>query len=221
LTNCASGYGLVNDNGDCYFKGDGANDAAVAEDVVEINSVATVSLELWVWQNVLYQTDFLFRKHKDSTHSFGIMTSTVESMYFINQNGSAVLGRLHDYGNFITAETWHHIMMIINGNLTGDANRLKVFIDSAQMSLTFEGGAVPATTADLSGESIYIGGQSSGSGSLDGRIALCNIYSDADTSRPATNFAMGRDMGLMGVSIEDEMKLMKNMCCIRKRRGIV
>ena len=220
LTNCAEGYGLVNNGGDCYYGGDGNNDHVLCPDILELNSVPKVSLEMWVWQNIIDQTDFPFWKSHPGSHLFQINTTITGAIDVCCRRGDNSLGKINDYSLFISAMSWHHIMIIFDGALVGDANRLKIFIDSAQITLAFSGAPIAALTGAMAGVSTYIGGHSGG-GAWDGRIGWTAVYSDADTSRPAQNFAMGRDMGLIGISIGNNMKLVKDICCIRKRRGIV
>jgi parallel beta-helix repeat protein len=55
---------------------------------------------------------------------------------------------LPPYGSFNFSDTqWHHLSVVFDGTLSGDANRLKIYMDGVQQSLTFGGsGGVPATT---------------------------------------------------------------------------
>lgn len=44
----------------------------------------------------------------------------------------------------LTTATWYHIAVVFDGTLTGNANRLKVFVNGVQKTLTFTG-TIPAT----------------------------------------------------------------------------
>jgi len=60
--------------------------------------------------------------------------------------------------------------MIYDGSLSGNSNRLKVYINNVQQSLTFTG-TIQATTPNLSGQSLRIWNQGSTYGA-----ALCDEY---------------------------------------------
>ncbi len=52
-----------------------------------------------------------------------------------NQNNSA-------YATYASNDTnWHHVVMVFDGTLSGDDNRLKGYVDGAQVSLSFAGGS--------------------------------------------------------------------------------
>lgn len=218
LTNCAEGYGLVNNAGDCYLKLDGNNDHALGGDVLELNSVSVASIEIWFWQNVIDQIDVLFSKYLSAYYMLQTYMHTDGFMYLFCANGLQYSHGKFDYSTVVTAGTWNHFMMIFNGPGATNPDRLKVFINGVEFTPLIFNNTIPALTPDLSTKPIYIGQYSS---TLAGRIAWFAIYSDADTSRPATNYAMGRDMELIGISIGNDMKLVKDICCLRKRRNLI
>lgn len=52
-------------------------------------------------------------------------------------------------GSILLNDTrWHHLALVFDGTLTGNANRLKGFLDGYQMELSFSG-TIPALTPDL------------------------------------------------------------------------
>jgi hypothetical protein len=203
LINCAAGYGIVNDAGDCYLKLDGNNDLLRGGDVAELNSVSTFTIEVWFWQDVLDQVDVIFTKYFSAYYLIQINTSTDGQMYFYCSNGQQYSNGNFDYSTVVSAGQWHCAHMIFNGPGATNADRLKVFIDNSQVTLAYNND-IPATSANLVGEPADIGYLAN---SLSGRVAWVAIYSDADTSRPAANFPLGRDMGLLGYNNNDVMHL--------------
>lgn len=56
-----------------------------------------------------------------------------------------------NYGSFALADTGFHVLTaVFDGSLTGDSNRLKVYLDGAQQTLAFTG-AIPAVTTSATG----------------------------------------------------------------------
>ena len=150
---------------------DGDNDYINLGDITELNSVSEFSIGMWVNQDVLGQTDYLFNKKKDSDNLITIYTVTGS---IICQVGSVAVA----YGaipntNIAPAGSWHHLVYTYNGAGTGNAGRLKVYVDGVQKTLGF-GRTIPATTADLSGYDATIG---KSVGSWDGKIDEVSIFS--------------------------------------------
>jgi hypothetical protein len=46
---------------------------------------------------------------------------------------------------------WHHLTLVFDGSLTGNANRLKGYVDGVQVPLNFAYGAIPNFTSSGSG----------------------------------------------------------------------
>jgi len=80
-----------------------------------------------------------------------------------------------------TANTWYHLVVVFNGNLTGDANRLKIYVDGVNQSLTFFG-TIPATISSSSAPLLF--GQFNGvvGQTLNGALDDIRLYSRALTS---------------------------------------
>ena len=56
----------------------------------------------------------------------------------------------------MTAGSWFHVVVVFDGSLTGNANRLKVWVNNVAKTLTVGGGAVPATLLD-GGATLFLG----------------------------------------------------------------
>lgn len=62
--------------------------------------------------------------------------------------------RFNDVG--MTAGSWFHVVVVYDGSLSGDANRLKVWVNNTAKTLTVGAGAVPATLRN-GGATLYLG----------------------------------------------------------------
>lgn len=54
--------------------------------------------------------------------------------------------------NVLNANVAYHVVMIYNGSLTGDTNRLKAYINGVQESLSFNAGGITSNVTALPGE---------------------------------------------------------------------
>lgn len=86
----------------------------------------------------------------NSNHLLGIYHFSNNNIYFDIRNGSMTYG--YSTRNI---SGWNHIAMVFNGTLSGDANRCKGYLNGNQISLTFSGGAIPATTSNNSALDSY------------------------------------------------------------------
>lgn len=77
---------------------------------------------------------------------------------------------------------WQHAAFVFDGSLSGNANRLKGWLDGVAQTLTFSG-TIPATTVASSGgnQVVAIGANSSGATFVDGLMAFVRIWSAALT----------------------------------------
>ncbi len=78
---------------------------------------------------------------------------SVNTLILLGDGGAYYYG-----GPTVIDDTWHHIALVFDGTLTGDSNRLKLYVDGTQItSLTAGGSAIPATVPTPSGETFQIG----------------------------------------------------------------
>jgi hypothetical protein len=137
---------------------DGVNDFVNVPDSVTLSPTNKWSLSLW-----LYWDQKLGDKTVTSKWDF---TGTTGGQYFFGSSPSAgvplrmfICSTLTDSGmNYaeipaanILVTTWHHVVWVFDGALSGNANRLKCWVDNVQQTLTF-GGTIPAAFLDISHE---------------------------------------------------------------------
>ena len=79
------------------------------------------------------------------------------SIYVMVGNGSNSYG--YTGANAVSPGTWYHVAAVFDGTQTGDANRLKLYIDGVQKTLSFGGGSIPASTSDSNAASFVAGGE--------------------------------------------------------------
>lgn len=157
--------------GDCLvFNGNNSN--VNVGDVAELNSVAAFSIAFWMNQDVLDQNDTLFNKKVDSTHEILIAPWSDGYMYFECSNGSNASRSRFDYSGSIGATAWHHVIMVFDGSEAASADRIKVYVDGAGVSVSAMG-TIDTTSADLSSQDAVIGAATS---AFDGNLDEFRIY---------------------------------------------
>ena len=155
---------------------DGANDYMNAGDITSTNGVSQMTVTAWVLlQNQLNDSYAgVVSKEQSGTARWCILQNSIQSNVFVAvSSGSNTFGVTSD--NFLTANEWHHVAMVFNGNETGNANRLKFYAGGTQRSLSFTG-TIPATTASNSAP-VLVGTNTTSSNRWDGLIDDVRIYS--------------------------------------------
>jgi hypothetical protein len=142
-------------------------------DVTMLNAVSAFSIAFWMRQDVIDVTDIIFRKQIDGTHRIYTWTDAGGPFYFQIYDG-AFMNASFDYSVVIEADTWYHVAWVFDGSQTGDANRMKCYVDANPITLSFAG-AAPAVTPDLSGASAFIGLAAS---SFDGELDTFMFFTD-------------------------------------------
>ena len=192
---------------------DGTDDYADCGDVTTLNSASAFTFSGWVkFPNT---TDVAHCMSKYLNVSNRIHIAVVSNVLYFNiSNGGSQYGQVA-----FTNTDWCHIAMIYDGSLSGNSNRLKVYINNVQQSLTFTG-TIQATTPNLSGQSLRFWNQSTtyGAGLCD-EYALFNsaltteqlttIYNggtptDLTSLNPVGWWRMGDNDGGTGTTITDQ-----------------
>lgn len=166
---------------------DGNNDYVSAGDVNAIDGTSTVTLSGW------------FKRGASNAHLTVGKTTNAGRTFSINfyNDGRAYVnvgtgGGVNSYGYFNSNDTdWHHVVFVFDGNLSGNANRAKAYLDGVQQSLTFNN-TIPAAT-QASSDSFEIGRDQTLATYSSGGIDEVRLYSRAFTQTEVTNlYNLGR-----------------------------
>ncbi|KKK48018.1 hypothetical protein LCGC14_3149390, partial [marine sediment metagenome] len=107
----------------------------------------------------------------------GILISTSGGGQMYLQIDGANQRGYFDYSLVVSVNQWHHIAIVFNGVGIGNTGRLQCYVDSAPVTLAYDG-TIPAATDDLSGVDATIG---RGAAAFDGLLDAFAIYSVALT----------------------------------------
>ena len=105
-------------------------------------STANLSISCWVTINSTGRTNAFC----------GRATTAVDRLYFMTQSGPGNISvRVGDsdlvYTTSLVVDTWYHVVMVYDGSLTGNTNRVKVYINGAEDTNLTDTGTVLSTTS--------------------------------------------------------------------------
>ena len=152
----------------------GADANVTVGDLVELNATTSFMISFWMNQRVIDVADTIFTKATDADNHLEIRTTAGGNFEVGLDDGADAIG-YWDYSDDISALTWYHISIVYDGGGAANADRLKIFVDGRQISLSFTG-TIPTATNDLAGVDATIG---AASGSFDGLIEDFKIYDEA------------------------------------------
>ncbi|MEO9482732.1 MAG: LamG-like jellyroll fold domain-containing protein [Ekhidna sp.] len=131
---------------------DGLDDDVNLGDISQLNGVSQFTVEGWFLQDVLDVRGGMFAKIFDGSNMIRARTFEDGMLYTYVENG--VDGHAaFDYSTVVSAGEWFHFAMVFDGTQPTDDQKLRVFVNGVQQTLTFSGpGVIPATTSSsLSG----------------------------------------------------------------------
>lgn len=146
------------------------------EFVDEIGLTGELTWSVWTRIDSTASTQYVINKQGPSESAgFGLQWDSANGWTFQIDTNTGYTGT-----SGYTADTWYHIAVVYNGGLSGDANRLKIYINGVNQSLTFSG-SVPATITNTPTELLF-GGRNTPGSFMNGAIDDIRLY-----NRPLTN----------------------------------
>ena len=181
-----TGTGTLGDSDhgkDVSFVGASSQEITVGR-ISEIESVEKYSIRLRLSQDTLDEYDGIIGKGDGASTGNGvsIYTFTDGNMYIHPAATGSVSANGHfDYSAYLSAGVYSTIDIVFDGAGAANADRLKVFIDSSQVTLTFTG-TIPTmsgnSTSDFTiGRDVYV----SVSHYLDGGMDFVSVIAAANT----------------------------------------
>jgi hypothetical protein len=175
---------------------DGSNDRVIAGDIDALDGIPQMTYEAWIQ----LESSPTGSDHKGIAGKVLAGDGNTISWLTADPNGKVSMWLGNGSVNLASTPTgvlslgnWHHIAMVFDGNQSGNANRLKIYVDGIEQSLTFSGTA-PATTASTT-HLLQIGGLNDGARHLDGSIDEIRIW---DRALCAVEIVAQKDCELSG-----------------------
>jgi hypothetical protein len=126
---------------------DGTDDTVTVGDLNILDGASALSVSTWVRaSSPLQELDTAIGKYSNVADQFQLQTGN-SSWCGTSANIQVMLGFgvLGCTGAVHGADEWEHWTMVFDGAQTGDGNRLKFYLNGVQQTLSFTGGAIPAT----------------------------------------------------------------------------
>ncbi len=164
---------------------DGSNDYVVTNDIPELANASAVTYEAWIYVNGASWTDYMTLMSKEGGSGNRVQLVLSGSGQGGDNDLIAVVSNtsnnmnLNTDSDIIPYQKWTHVAMVFDGSLTGDANRLKLYVNGIQQTgLSTAGtGSVPATTPNTTAD-FYIGSRAT-SLYFDGKMDNVRVWDKA------------------------------------------
>ena len=119
---------------------DGSDNVTLGN-ITQINGASKLTLATWM-KRTSAGSKVLIGKQA-TNQDMAIEAYGDGRIYFQMSKGSDTYGYLS-----LNDTAWHHIALVFDGTLTGNANRLKAYVDGVQKTLTFKGTVSTSTTTN-------------------------------------------------------------------------
>jgi predicted esterase len=155
-----------------------AGRAYTGTDVTELTSASQFTLETQIMiDSTASDWTTIIRKGYNGTHRIMFHVGPGDnSIHCIVGNGANAYGRTG--ANAITVGAWYHLAFVYDGTQTGNANRVKLYINGVQQTLNFDATTIPATTSSLLVGQSFLAGSNLNEGHID-HIDEVRVWSTA------------------------------------------
>ena len=155
VTGTLQSSGMFENTNNGVFDFDGATNYIDFGRFISLENTSTVSISFWLKIPSTGAKSYL--GYWDHPNGW-LIEADAYSVYFAIGNTSYNALKLAYSGN-ISTNIWYHIAMIFNGTQTGNANRLKVYLNGTQKTLTTHSSSViPSSIPSIPNAVITIGG---------------------------------------------------------------
>lgn len=150
------------------------DDVAEHGDIAGIDSGAALTGMCWVNLDAIVDRDGVLNKGLlGSTTSFYMRVAVTTNAIRVAFGGAQTPGGLT--GNILTTGVWAHWAFVYDGGGVANADRLKIYFNGTDQSLTFAG-TIPATMNDSGTGLVRVGRDSEEQNTVDGKIALVKVW---------------------------------------------
>lgn len=159
-----------------------------------LNGRTALTISFWMKQRELNIFDYYLTASMDANTDIRIYNFVDNAMYIEVGTGTDARGVLASYPSLITADTWAHLCLVYDGAATGNANRLKFYIDGVLMTLDFGATTIGSDLGVWDGTAfLQIGSFNAGTNPLDGKISDVRFYSVAKDAAAVLALSTGTD----------------------------
>jgi hypothetical protein len=147
--------------------------------ISSLNNASAFTIGFWAkLSNPQANSGVIFENKLDNSNLIWIYRFSGLIYFHINVSGSK-----NGYVSAPSANTWTHIAMVFDGSGSANSDRLKVYYNGVEQTLTY-GGTIPATTGTYG--TSYLGSMSNGTNEYNGLLSNFAIYNTALDSTALT-----------------------------------
>jgi len=132
------------------ISGDGSDDHIACGQMPSINGISQLTMSGWVKKNAAITRGAYFEKYLNPS-------SWIITQFWNDGNMYVVISSSGAFASFAypTGTAWVHYCVVFDGSVSGNANRLKVYVDGVSRTLGFVG-TIPAVTANNAANAIIM-----------------------------------------------------------------
>lgn len=161
---------------------DGVDDRVTHGDIAGIDLAANFTIMFWLYVDTLVTSDRIVSKRvePDSTICF-LLIAAAGNNSILEAWIAASTTKGETATGTLVAGQWDHYAMVYAGGGAANADRLKIYKNGADLSLTFTG-TIPTTLGDAGTDVLTIGATSSGASAYDGKFSHVKAWTAALTA---------------------------------------
>lgn len=165
----------------CDGTGGGGNDYANCSTIASSDGAAAFTYALWIYPTALGDSDQIFTKFVGVSSRAGLelgsgTTGSNNDLVAFVSTGSTKSG--YTNANVLTTNTWAHVAVVYNGGGATDADKLKIYVNGTEQTVTVPSAGLPTTMMNTSTQEWWAGwrdDQPAGYG-WNGRIDDLRVY---------------------------------------------
>ena len=186
----------------------GSGDHLDCGDVSVINGASALTISGWINPDMASGNDIIYSKNgvADDNRILLYIDVDNEDLYIKYENGGT--NQYGKYTSFTTASyqnKWTHFAVVFNGSGSGNSGKLKLYINGADLALSFTG-TIATTITDASGHPFYIA--KSDADYFDGKMDEVRIW---NVARSEEEILDNYKSGITDPYAENELKLYLRM----------
>lgn len=151
-------------------------DYVVIPEITQIHGISGLTIVLWASQNILDAGEHFYSFGTSISNRIRLLSWTDGKLY-VEICGTTNRGYF-DYSTAVTAGKLHQFIIRFDGSGSGNAGRLKFYVDSIERTLIYSG-TIPAATGTNSGFSFILGAYNDYTYLLNGKESNLMIFNRA------------------------------------------
>lgn len=157
---------------------DGSNDLINFGDINGVDGTATFTVNFWANIDALKDWQSIFEKRLDANNRIycGFSGPTAgdnnDVLFLVGESGS---GHGYSTANVVGTGSWNMWTFVFNGGGAANADKIKVFKNGSELTLTY-GGTIPAATDDNSAD-VIVGKNNENTVWFDGKLDELSVWS--------------------------------------------